>query len=77
MCLAVPVKIVEIDGTNAVVETGGVRRKANLAFVPDATVGDFVLLHAGFAIKKWSEEDVQELNQILAGVDALEGEKSS
>jgi hydrogenase expression/formation protein HypC len=64
MCLAVPAKIVECEGTRAVVEIDGVRREANLALVQDAAVGDYVLLHAGFAIQKWTEEDVRELEAI-------------
>ena len=66
MCLAVPAKIVELDGHDAVVEVEGVRRRSNTAFVPDAGVGDYVLLHAGFAIRKWSEDDVREYREIMA-----------
>jgi hydrogenase expression/formation protein HypC len=49
-----------------VVELHGVRREANVAFLPDAVVGDYVLLHAGFAIQKWSRDDVAEYERILA-----------
>lgn len=66
MCLAVPAKIVDIHDLNAVVELEGVRRECNIAFIENPRVGDYVLLHAGFAMKKWSEEDVQELRDILA-----------
>jgi hydrogenase expression/formation protein HypC len=66
MCLAVPAKIVELEGATAVVELHGVRREANVAFLPDAVVGDYVLLHAGFAIQKWSRDDVAEYERILA-----------
>jgi hydrogenase expression/formation protein HypC len=65
MCLAVPSRIVELRGDLAVVEIGGVRREANVSFIESPTVGDFVLLHAGFAIEKWSEEDVREYNEII------------
>lgn len=65
MCLAVPAKIVELDGENAVVEIEGVRRAAIVSFVDDPAVGDYVLLHAGFAIRKWSEQDVKEFYEIL------------
>jgi len=65
MCLAIPARIVELDGLNAVVELAGVKRQANVAFIEDAAVGDYVLLHAGFAIRKWTDEDVQEYNAIF------------
>ena len=65
MCLAVPAKIVELLDLEAVVELQGIRRNVNVAFVQNPRVGDYVLLHAGFAIQKWSEEDVAEYNEIL------------
>ena len=68
MCLAVPAKIVELDGVHAVVDMNGVRREANVAFIEDAAVGDHVLLHAGFAIRKWTDEGVQEYNEIIQGL---------
>ena len=48
MCLAVPGRIVELSGQDAVVELGGVRRAASVAFIDDPKIGDYVLLHAGF-----------------------------
>lgn len=65
MCLAVPAKIVELTGHDAIVELGGVRRAASVVFIDDAKVGDYVLLHAGFAMEKWTEEDVREYEEIL------------
>ena len=70
MCVAVPARIVELDGPTAIVDIDGVRREANVAFIEDAAVGDYVLLHAGFGIRKWSEEDVREFRAILAGGEA-------
>ena len=67
MCVAVPARIVELDGPTAVVDLEGVRREANVAFIEDAAIGDYVLIHAGFAIRKWSEEDVREFRAIMAG----------
>ncbi len=67
MCLAVPAKMIELDGVRAVVDIQGIRREANVAFIEHPAVGDFVLLHAGFAIQKWSEEDVAEYQAILEG----------
>ncbi len=64
MCLAIPAKIIEVDKENAVVEIEGVRRPAIVSFIDDPKIGDYVLLHAGFAIRKWSEQDVKEFNAI-------------
>jgi len=65
MCLAVPAKIVTLDGVNATVELDGVKRQANVSFVEEPAVGDYVLLHAGFAIRKWSEDDVREYRRVV------------
>jgi len=66
MCLAVPAKILELHGSQALVDIDGIRRTANVAFVDDPKEGEYVLLHAGFAIRKWSERDVAEYREILA-----------
>ena len=50
MCLAIPMRIVEIDGFRAVAEVDGVRREARLDLLPEVAVGDYVLVHAGLAI---------------------------
>ena len=66
MCLAVPVRIVELSGDAAIVDSDGVRVAANVAFLEDVHVGDFVLVHAGFAIRKWSEADMREYQAMLS-----------
>lgn len=76
MCLAVPAKVIQRDGVHAVVESGGVQREGNLTFVPDADVGDYVLIHAGFAIQKWGPEDVKEFNEIIANVNLQDGDST-
>ena len=60
MCLAVPAKIIELDGVNATVDFGGTRRSAVVAFIDEPKIGDYVLVHAGFAIRKWNAADVRE-----------------
>lgn len=62
MCLAIPSKIIETDGFSAVAEAyGGVRKEISLLLLPEeAGVGDFVLVHAGFAIQKVDNEGAQE-----------------
>ncbi len=57
MCLAIPGKVVKIDGVVAIVDYGGIRRDARIDFVPDVKVGDYVIVHTGFAIEKMKEED--------------------
>ncbi len=57
MCLAVPARIVEIDGHRAKVDVAGVAREASLMMLPDARVGDYVIMHAGFAIQRLDEAE--------------------
>ena len=71
MCLAIPAKIIAINGEEAVVEMDGVRRTAVVSFIKDPQIGDYVLLHAGFAIRKWSEQDVREYNAILKDIKII------
>ena len=65
MCLAIPAKILEIDDLTARVEVGGNVRQANLALVPGAKVGDYVMLHAGFAISRYDPEEAHRTLQLL------------
>ena len=60
MCLAVPGRIIEIDGTKARVDFGGVTRDADLTLVPEAAVDSYVLVHAGFAIQVLNEAEAEE-----------------
>lgn len=59
MCLAVPLKLISIDGTSGVGEFDGVRRKVELTFVPQAKTGDYVIVHAGFAMEIMNEEQAE------------------
>lgn len=61
MCLAIPAKIVEINGCDGVVDLSGVQRKIRLDLLPDAKIGDYVLLHTGFAIETVDEERAKEI----------------
>ncbi|MGE5247738.1 MAG: HypC/HybG/HupF family hydrogenase formation chaperone [Verrucomicrobiota bacterium] len=60
MCLAVPAKVRERRGDAAVVEMGGVLREVSLVLVDDVSVGEWVIIHAGFAIEKLSEEEAEQ-----------------
>ena len=64
MCLAVPARIIAIDGTRATVDLQGNRFEADVSLVPEAAVEDYVLVHAGFAIERYDEEDAKELLKI-------------
>ena len=64
MCLAVPMKIVKREGDRGVAELEGVTREVALHFV-DAQVGDYVLIHAGFAIQKVDEESALETLELF------------
>ncbi len=67
MCLAVPAQVVSIRGDLAQVSVEGALREVHLGLVDDVQVGDYVLVHAGFALERWTEEDVQEWRAILDG----------
>jgi len=60
MCLAIPALVKSIDGAEAEVEIGGVVRRASILLTPDVKVGDYVLLHTGYAINTIDEEEAQE-----------------
>ncbi|MPW39065.1 HypC/HybG/HupF family hydrogenase formation chaperone [Thermococcus sp. 101 C5] len=60
MCLAMPAKVVEIKDNVAIVDFGGIRREARIDFVKDVKVGDYVIVHTGFAIEKLDEKAALE-----------------
>ena len=76
MCLAVPGKIVSIEGTDPVlrcgkVSFGGIVKQINLAYVPEAKIGDYVLVHVGFAISTVDEAEAQQVFEYLRQIDDL------
>ena len=68
MCLGIPMKIVEIKGSEGHVESGGLRRKANFSFLKHPKVGEYVLLHAGFAIERIKNKEAQKTLRALKSV---------
>lgn len=60
MCLAVPLKLIEINGNNAVGESMGMQRKLRVDFIPEPKIGDYVIVHAGFAIERLPEKQALE-----------------
>ena len=65
MCLAIPMKIIKIDGDTAIVKAGGLERKANMSLLKSAKVGEYVLVHAGFAIEKIKESEARKTLKIM------------
>ena len=65
MCLAVPAKIVEKKDFLAVVDISGVQRQVSLMLLPEAAVGDFVLVHAGFAMQVIEAEEAKRTDEML------------
>jgi hydrogenase expression/formation protein HypC len=65
MCLSVPGKVVEIQNNMAKVEIGGVLRDVSMDVCPDVVVGEYVLIHTGFAIQKLDEKEALETLDLL------------
>jgi len=77
MCLAVPGKVESIRGEDPLtrmgrVNFGGIIREASLAYVPDVRVGDYVIVHVGFALNKVDEAEAQKVFAYLRQMDGLE-----
>ncbi len=69
MCLAIPSKIVEVDNFRAMVDVCGARREINLMLMPEEVgIGDYVLVHAGFAIQKVEQESAQEALKVISAI---------
>jgi hydrogenase expression/formation protein HypC len=72
MCLAVPARIVELEQDRAVVDAMGNRWKAKTTLLPDAKIGDLVLIHAGFAISLVDEEEARKTWQLIAEISEFD-----
>ena len=72
MCLAVPARIVGLNGTTATISVDGALREVDVSLVEEVRLGDYVLVHAGFAIHKWDKSEVEELEAIRANTDLRE-----
>ncbi len=69
MCLAIPARIIELEGDKAVVDAMGNRFKAKTTLLPDVKLGDLVLVHAGFAISQVDEEEAKKTWQLISEID--------
>jgi hydrogenase expression/formation protein HypC len=76
MCLAIPARVKSIEGVEAEVEIGGVSRKASIMLTPEAKVGDYVLLHTGYAINVIDEEEAQETLKIFEEIAEAEAKET-
>lgn len=67
MCLAIPMKVIKVDKENAIVECGGITREVNIQFLTNVKKGDYVIVHAGFAIEKLNRKEAEKTLKIIKG----------
>lgn len=72
MCLALPMRIVAVDGALATIAAEGLEQQASLALVPEAVVGDYVLVHAGYALSVIDEAEARETIDLLREMAAYD-----
>ncbi len=78
MCLAIPSRIIKIENNMATIDVEGVQREASLLLLEDARVGDYIIVHAGFAIQKLDEAAAREtLDLLREAVAAVEKSESN
>ncbi|HRP74027.1 MAG TPA: HypC/HybG/HupF family hydrogenase formation chaperone [Rhodocyclaceae bacterium] len=80
MCLALPARIVEmLDGTQCRVDLGGVRKEISLALVDDVTVGDYVIVHVGYALSRLDPEEAERTLALFAeaGIDPMRASEAT
>ena len=73
MCLAIPALVTSVDGHSAEVEVGGVGRRVSIWLTPEARVGDYVLLHTGYAISVIDKEQAEETLRLLREMEVITG----
>jgi len=70
MCLAIPMKVISKKGNTAIVDLDGVRRQIDISLVSKVKIGDYVIVHAGFAIQKLRRKDAEETIALLKEVNS-------
>ena len=65
MCYAIPAEVLEINGDDAKVDYGGVKKTINICLLKEVRIGDFVLIHAGFAIEKLDKKSAEESLELM------------
>ncbi len=77
MCLAVPAKVLTIDGDHAMVEMGTLHQDCYLSLVPEAKVGDYVIIHAGYAIEILDQEEARITLDLFRQLEEVENAENS
>lgn len=78
MCLAIPVKVMEVGADEtAIVDLGGVRKQISLALLADVQVGDYVILHVGYALTKVDPDEAEKTLALFAELNAQSAEGSA
>ncbi|AWI52515.1 hydrogenase formation protein HypC [Aquabacterium olei] len=78
MCLALPAQVVEKrDGDEAIVNLGGVRKAVSLALVPEAEIGDYVIVHVGHAIGLLDRDEAEKTLALFAELDAAQAAEAA
>lgn len=75
MCLGLPLKIIEINGSNAIGEMRGIRRNIRIDFLSDVQIDEYVMVHAGFAIEKMEMELAHETMDVILEINSLMAEE--
>ncbi len=77
MCLAIPALITKIDGDEADIEIGGVTRRISVMLTPEARVGDYALVHTGYAINILDKDEAEETLKLFEDIARVAGEEGS
>jgi len=75
MCLAIPVKVIKINGEKAIVDANGLQKEISIMLLPQIKAGDYVLLHSGFAIKRVDLEEAKETLKLVEEIINSESKK--
>ncbi len=68
MCLAIPMLVTSIDENNAIAEAGGIRKEVRLDLLEDVGIGDYILIHTGYAIEKLDRKEAEETLELIKKV---------
>jgi len=71
MCLAIPMELVSIRGKTGIVRAGGIEKTIHLGLVEDLKIGDYVIVHAGFAIQKLDKEEAKKTLEIFKEINEI------
>jgi hydrogenase expression/formation protein HypC len=72
MCLAIPMKLIKFEGNKGVVELSGVKKEVSLSLLKDFKIGDYLIIHAGFAIEKLNEKEAKETLSVWREIGNLQ-----